>query len=71
MKCEVYTDCKTLSQLNNFTGCCIPGDETGSGCAIRKDYETCYCDAMCRIFSDCCEDIDDICPAGMTLNYKP
>ena len=66
-ECVVFTDCKTLRQLNNFTGCCIPEDETGFGCAIKEGNEMCYCDAMCQIFHDCCDDIDDICPGTIIV----
>ena len=65
VQCVVITDCKNLRQVANFTGCCIPEDQFGTGCAVNKDNGMmCYCDAECRTYNDCCDDIDDICPEG-------
>ena len=37
-----------------FTECCA------SGCSGSPS--DCYCDVSCRVFADCCYDIDDTCP---------
>ena len=34
------------------TGCC------NSGCFAGN----CYCDAVCHVFNDCCDNIDHTCP---------
>ena len=40
-----------------FTTCCTSGCNVGS----------CYCDAACHGFGDCCEDIEGTCPLGSCM----
>ena len=50
-----------------FTACCEAGD-------CRGTPPTCYCDALCHSLGDCCDDIDETCPAGkmelLQLSYQ-
>ena len=41
-----------------YTSCC-DSDVVGN-CA--GDTGSCFCDPSCREFSDCCSDLDEICP---------
>lgn len=41
------------------TTCC-----TGGGCQTNG----CYCDAACHGFGDCCADIANTCPQGLSVN---
>ena len=37
--------------------CCTDGF-----CAGVPEEAACYCDSVCLIFGDCCDDFEDICP---------
>ena len=45
-----------------YTECC-----TDIICA-GQPVADCYCDAGCRTFGDCCDDIDETCPSGFSSN---
>ena len=54
--------CQMLSLTRNFIGCC---NKTFSNCQTQSPNATmCYCDHECYRYSDCCDDINILCPAG-------
>ena len=50
--------CKPISpcELAGHTGCCT------SGC-FNSQFG-CWCDSFCHFFSDCCDNIESLCPSG-------
>ena len=46
-----------------FSACCEDEDCRGST-------QTCFCDELCHVVGDCCEDIDNTCPKPGTLYIR-
>lgn len=43
-----------------YTQCCVSGERNCEGSFPA----TCFCDAVCQAFQDCCSDLETICNSG-------